>query len=157
MPVPFKDPTPEEQAAINAEAEKQFNARGNNSVKFLKLFFEEVIATLPDEIMPLDQAKLDELMKPRCENLYAKVLESNLTGEEIETAVNQLLNLFVSHTGKRIENRADNALRQVYKYLIGFYSPVKEMPLGQLEKLLNDMNEANEIKTASEITPTPNE
>lgn len=121
-----------------SQDELDFIRRGNNSFKAIKLFCEMVL-TLPDDLMPLTQERLDELFESRTQALYLAYKENNLTGDEISKALNELLTLIVTTSARRIENQGMALMREANKLSLGYYEPVKEMPLGDLENLVRNL------------------
>lgn len=132
-----------------SEGDKVFNERGNRAVKALKAWCK-LISELPDEVMPLDEAKLDELFKPITETFWLDLeAMGDVTGDELDTALNHILPLFVRQSATRVSNHAKNIERAITKATTGYYEVNKEMPIAEFGKklvLLKKITESEEYK-----------
>ncbi len=135
----------EEEAAKEAV----FNERGNRAVKALK-FYAELILSLPDDVMPLDDKRLDELLEPRSQELFDKIRDAGLTMDECSIGFNQIQQIIIANSAKRIENFLKIVVQTINEKYFGYMEPIKEMPVGELTLLAQKTKETPETETTPE-------
>jgi hypothetical protein len=111
----------------------------------------EIVISLPDEVIvkyQLTPTQLDEIFKPLTQKLYLDMAENDLSIENLEDSI-ELIASTETFTMKRIINYFDLTIKYVYKNLIGYEDPFKEMSVGEWEKRRNDFAKSEELSTGT--------
>lgn len=146
-PVTVDEPTVEEAKQLTPEEieekdKQEFIAQNSQQMKAVKAFCS-MIASLPDHLFPLDDKTLDEVFEPRTRELYNTLKRDKVTYRQLEDGINRLLALIADQTIVRCRNFTDVMFKQLMHELLGYYEPHKEMPLGELENVLQSIQQEN--------------
>jgi hypothetical protein len=124
-----------EKTASEIAAEEEMLSRMRSANKVMKMF-AELLLSLPDDFGGvLDQKKLDKLSEPRCQEIYLKIKELNLSIEEVQGGI-QYVDVFSNMTLKSCERFGQNRLRELNKLSYGHYEPEKEMGMKDMIDLI---------------------
>lgn len=118
-----------------------------NKIRLIAQKLLEIVVSLPDEVIAkykLTPAQLDEIFQPITQQLYKDMAENNISVENLEDAI-ELIASTETFTTKRIVNYFDTTIKFVYKNIMGYEDPFKEMGVGEWEEKRNNI--ARELST----------
>jgi mRNA-degrading endonuclease YafQ of YafQ-DinJ toxin-antitoxin module len=116
--------------------EKDIKKAQIKAIKAAKMFAELVLSL--QEEFDLDQKTLDELLKPRTEELYKKALENDMCLYDLNSSID-LLGVISTLTLGRCKNQTQNLLSELYKLVLGQYEPENEMPISEIVFRLREL------------------
>lgn len=125
-----------DENSVELTAEQKDTAK---KIRYIAQRLLETVISLPDEVIAkykLTPKQIDQIFEPITQQLYKDMADNNISLENLEDSI-ELIASTETLTTKRIVNYFDLAVKYVYKDVMGYEDPFKQMGIGEWEEKRN--------------------